>query len=458
MMRSLFEAQAISVGELCRRIRRTLRGQFPAPVRVLGEISRCKQVAGHVYFSLKDREGFIDCICFESTARQLRVQLPLDDGLAVEVDGFVDIWEPKSTYQLRVTDIMPVGQGALHVAFERLKATLDAEGLFAQARKRAIPAFIRDVAIVTSKDAAVLADFVSTCKRRGAHVRISVVHAPVQGAAAAPALARAIAAAGRLPVDVVVVARGGGSMEDLWAFNTELVARAIADSPKPVISAVGHEIDWTIADFVADKRAATATAAAEFVAQEREALLARVAAAEIRLRRLLDRAAKAPGPVVLRALVGLRRAAIGLLAAREQKLEDLATALSRSDPRRQIRLWRERAAAAALRLPILGVRALQAKRARAAAAELNLSTGLTNVVKSRAGQLRLAAAQLGALGPRQTLQRGYAIVYDAKGAVLTSSAKVGIGENIGVELKLGWLDATVKSKKDDHGKDGSEAR
>ena len=218
-----------------------------------------------MYFSLKDREGLIDCICFESTASQLQTAFPLEEGLAVEVSGFLDIYPPKSAYQLRVTDIMPVGKGALHVAFERLKARLAEQGLFAQERKRPIPSFISAVAIVTSRDAAVLHDFVTTCRRRGAHVKIKLVPAPVQGAAAAPALARAIRAAGRLPVDVIVVARGGGSIEDLWAFNTEEVALAIAESPLPVISAVGHETDQTIADFVADLRAPTATAAAEFV-------------------------------------------------------------------------------------------------------------------------------------------------------------------------------------------------
>lgn len=457
-MRSLFEAQAISVGELCRRIRRALRGQFTGPVRVLGEISKCKKVAGNLYFSLKDREGFIDCVCFDSTVRQLNVELPLADGVAVEVLGFVDIWEPKSSYQLRVTDITPVGKGALHLAFERLKAALDAEGLFAASRKRPIPAFIRDVAIVTSKNAAALADFVTTCRRRGAHVTIWVVPAPVQGAAAAPALARAIASAGRLPVDVVVVARGGGSIEDLWAFNTEAVARAIAASPKPVISAVGHETDVTIADFVADLRAATPTAAAEFVAREREALLARIAAAEMRLRRALDRSAKAPGLVLHRALLGLERAAVGMIAGRGQTLDRLALGLGRRDPRVQIRGWRDRVAEAGARLPVLGLRTIEAKRASQLQTGRDLTIAWRHFAKQRASQLNVAFAKLSALGPRQTLERGYAIVYGSSGAVLTSAAAARLGENIDVELKSGRLGAVVKSRKDDHGKDRSEAK
>jgi len=457
-MRSLFEAQAISVGELCRRIRRALRGQFPGPVRVLGEISKCKKVAGNLYFSLKDREGFIDCICFDSTVRQLNVALPLGDGVAVEVAGFVDIWEPKSSYQLRVTDIIPLGKGALHLAFERLKAALDAEGLFAASRKRPIPAFIRNVAIVTSKNAAALADFVTTCRRRGAHITIWVVPAPVQGAAAAPALARAIASAGRLPVDVVVVARGGGSIEDLWAFNTEAVARAIAASPKPVISAVGHETDVTIADFVADVRAPTPTAAAEFVAQEREALLARIAAAEMRLRRALDRAAKAPGFVLRRAILGLERAAVGMFAERGQRLDRVALGLVRCDPRSQIRDWQNRVAEAGARLPILGLRTIEAKCALEVQAGRSLTAAWMRAVRQRGSALEVAVAKLAALGPRQTLERGYAIVYGSSGAVLTSAAAVRIGENIDVELKSGRLGAVVKSRKDDHGKERSEAK
>jgi exodeoxyribonuclease VII large subunit len=452
MMRSLFEAQAISVGELCRRIRRTLRNQFPAPVRVFGELSKCRKIAGNLYFSLKDREGYIDCICFEGNVRQLDRNLALEDGLAIEAEGFVEIYEPKSAYQLRVTGIMPVGRGALHIAFEQLKARLAAEGLFDQARKRPIPAFIRDVAIVTSKNAAVLADFEITCRRRGAHVKVWVVHSPVQGEVAAPAIARAIAAAGRLPVDVIVVARGGGTIEDLWAYNTEQVARAIAASPIPVITAIGHQTDLTIADLVADKSAATATAAAEFVTAVREALLARIAAAELRLRRSLYRTTTGPKAALSRAASALMRTGSALVSSRRQKIDGLALMLSRLDPRRQLHMWRERTSIAATRLPVLGRRAVQAKLGIAETATRELATAFSKLVANKGGPVDVAQSRLLALGPRQTLKRGYAIVYDSRGGVLTNARSVQIGENIGVELTVGWLEAQVKAAKDNHGK------
>jgi exodeoxyribonuclease VII large subunit len=456
-MRSLFEAQAISVGELCRRIRRTLRSQFPAAVRVFGEISKCRKIAGNLYFSLKDREGYIDCICFEGNVRHLDHNLVLEDGLAIEAEGFVEIYEPKSAYQLRVTGIMPIGRGALHIAFEQLKARLAAEGLFDQARKRPMPAFIRNVAIVTSKNAAVLADFETTCRRRGAHVKVRVVHSPVQGEVAAPAIARAIAAAGRLPVDVIVVARGGGTIEDLWAYNTEQVARAIATSPIPVITAIGHQTDLTIADLVADKSVATATAAAEFVAAEREALLARIAVAQRRLRRSLYRATTAPKKTLSRLTSGLVRAGFFVVSNRRQKYDGLTLMLSRLDPRRQLHAWRERTHIAATRLPVLGRRTIQTKAGTSKTATRELATYFGQLISNGRARVDLAQSRLLALGPRQTLQRGYAIVYDSSGAVLTNAGAVRIGENIGVELTSGWLEAQVKAAKDNHGKADGEA-
>lgn len=457
MMRSLFDAPAISVGELCRLIRRALRGQFPAPVRVHGEISKCRVIDGNVYFSLKDGEGYIDCVCFRDTAASLALRFPLDDGVAVETAGHVDIYEKKSAYQLRVTDVMLVGRGALYAAYEQLKEKLRREGLFDAARKRPIPRFIRAVAIVTSRNAAALEDFKVTCRRRGAHVRIEIEHAPVQGGQAAPALARAIRAAGRRAVDVVVVARGGGSIEDLWAFNTEAVARAIAECALPVISAIGHETDVTIADFVADKSAATPTAAAEFVAQERDALLERIARSEARLGRALARRVNAPLAVLERAGRDLRRAAGAVMSAKAQRLDDVQAHLRRSDPRRRVAIWRERSRDAQARLRMLGLRISTAGSMHLAHAGALLGAGFERSLRARETTFGVAEARLRALGPHQTLQRGYAIVYDERGGVLTESAAARIGEKIGVELKAGWLGARVEEKKDEHGKSSRKA-
>ena len=292
MMRTLFEAPAITVGELCRRIKFAIDAAFPERVHVTGEISKCMVAgSGHVYFVLKDREGIVNCVCFRGTAATLAMTFPLDDGVAVEIFGRVSTYSARGQFQLIVDDVVRLGRGALFRRFELLKERLAREGLFDETRKRAIPEFVQRVAVVTSRDAAALQDFLTTCRRRGAHVAVTLVHAPVQGAFAARAVASAIRYAGSLDVDVVVVTRGGGSIEDLWAFNTEAVARAIVQCGRPVISAIGHETDVTIADFVADRRAATPTAAAELVSPDRAKLLAQLTACERRMQRCVARAA-----------------------------------------------------------------------------------------------------------------------------------------------------------------------
>ena len=456
MMRSLFDAPAMPVGELCRKIRFALRQSFPTSVRVFGEVSRSRTIDGNTYFTLKDRQGIIDCYCFKETAARLALPLPIPDGTAIEVAGVVDIYERRSSYQLRVLDVVPLGKGALHLAFERLKADLEREGLFEAQRKRAIPSFIRDVAIVTSRNAAALHDFVTTCRRRGAHVRICLVHAPVNGAAAAPELARAISRAGRLAVDVVVIARGGGSTEDLWAFNSERVARAIAACEKPVISAVGHETDITIADFVADKRAATPTAAAEFVANERAALLARIAGAQLRARRALLRCVAQPRGALVRMLRDLQRVRSDTVVVRAQRVDDVVVQLRRVDPRRRMRLWSDRAAAAIGRLGVLGSRAVQQSRAMVLDRNAELERALAAIVTRSSSAVDVVTARLAALGPRRTLERGYAIVYDEAGDVVVDSTAVKVGEKVAVELKSGALGALILEKKDEHGKDSRQ--
>ncbi len=455
-MRSLFDTPPISVAELCRRIQRALRSQFPAPVQVFGEISRCRVVDGNIYFSLRDAGSIIACFCFRGTAERMRVKFPLADGLAVEIEGQVDIYQPKSSYQLLVQDIVPVGKGALHLQFELLKEKLEHEGLFSDARKRPIPSFIARVAIVTSANAAALQDFMVTCKRRGAHVRITHVHAPVQGAVAAGALARAIVRAGTLNVDVVVVARGGGSLEDLWAFNTEMVSRAIARCAKPVISAVGHQTDFTIADFVADRRVATPTAAAELVASEREALLNKISTCEQRLRRELARATLTHRHALEVALSGLRRSTSSIFASKTQRVTALRVQLGRCDPRRQMKSREKRLAVAIQRLSPAAGRLLFARRQELMSLDGALRLGVRSGLAAHMGAFSSAETKLSALSPRRTLERGYAIAYDRRGRVLTSSADSRVGDTIGVELHAGWLSAVVAEKRESHEQDGSQ--
>lgn len=447
MMRSLFEAPAISVGELCRRIRIALRQRFPSPVRVVGEISKCTRNDGHFFFALKDAEGLIQCVLFRDDAVKLGMQAPLIDGLAVEVAGLVDVYKPRSAYQIVVQDIVPVGRGALYVEFERLKERLRNEGLFEEDRKRPIPSFISEVAIVTSKATAALQDFLTVSRRRGAYVRITVVPAPVQGAAAAPALARAIRRAGRLPVDVVVVARGGGSPEDLWAFNTEVVARAIVACEKPVLTAIGHQTDVTIADFVADRSVPTPTAAAELVAKERAALLERIALSEQRMQRSLLRVLDATRAHFDRASRGVQRAGRRVYELRAQRFNELEAQLRRCDPRRQLDAWRGRTHQAVLRLPVVFNRLLSSASRKNEQITLQLHDCARRLMSERQRELELIDAKLQTLGPRQTLRRGYAIAYDAKGSILTDASSTRVGERIGVELHNGWLGAQVQEKR-----------
>ena len=456
-MRSLFETPTITVGELCRRIAGAIDAAFPGRVRVSGEVSACKvATSGHVYFALKDRDGFINCACFRGTAYMLDIRFPLPDGVAVEVSGRVAAYKGRSQVQLVVDDIVPVGRGELFRRFELLKEKLQREGLFEESRKRALPEFVRTVAVVTSRGAAALQDFLTTCRRRGAHIAVTLVHSPVQGDGAATRLAAAIRRAGTLDVDVVVVARGGGSMEDLWAFNTELVARAIARCGRPVISAVGHETDVTIADFVADRRAATPTAAAELVSPDRRKLLEHVAGCAKRLVRLLVRVALFSRRRFEQASADLAHASRAIVESRFQRVDEIEDRLRVIDPRRRAADLRRRISAAAQRLAVLSARSFARAIERVRAAEERRRLAFARTIIARENALDIAGARLSALAPSATLRRGYAIVYDARGAVLTDSRRTRAGELLDIELRRGRIAASVTKTEDRHGEGGHE--
>jgi exodeoxyribonuclease VII large subunit len=441
---SLFDEPAMTVGDLCRSVRFALDSAFPRRVRVTGEVSNCKRYpSGHVYFNLKDAEGLVACVAWRSTVQLLRVALPIADGTAVEILGRVSIYKERSQFQLTVDDIVPVGRGALHIAFERMKEKLRAEGLFEAERKQPLPAFVTRVAIVTSRDGAALQDFLTCCRRRAAHVEVVVVQAPVQGDAAAPALARAIRRAGRLPVDVVVVARGGGSIEDLWAFNTELVARAIAASSRPVISAVGHETDFTIADFVADLRAPTPTAAAELITLDTAAQLRILVTLSGRRARSLKRSLAENGDAFARVSRELLLTPETFVGGPAQTLDDLADGLRRSDPRRSLREARRRIGDSLVRMRSAGPRILSAARAGIATSRRGLEDAVERGFAHRRNAFGVMSARLVALGPRATLARGYAIVHDERGRVLTDACATAVGRRIGVTLRRGALGAAV---------------
>lgn len=401
---------ALTVSQFARAVEGALHDVFPFPVRVTGEVSGVHFAAasGHMYFDLKDQFALVHCVCYATSQAAAYIADVCADGAALEVLADVRAYGKRSQYQLSVLEAVPVGQGRLFRLFEQLKAKLLAEGLFDEARKRSIPAFIREIAIVTSRDGMALRDFVTTARSRGAHVSVTLVHAPVQGEAAAPALAAAIRRAGRLNVDAVVVTRGGGSLEDLWAFNTELVARAIVACARPVISAVGHEADVTIADFVADRRVATPTAAAVLVAGERVKMLER-------LNDLAQRLA--------------RSTRLALMSA-SQRVDELSSGLRRNDPRRRLADLRVRTREAQTRLRQTFVRSQEERR----------------------GRLSAATAGLRALGPYQTLARGYAIVFDEAGRVVTSARQTALGEPLDILLKAGKLAAEVTGKEERDGR------
>ena len=398
------ETPPLTVTQFARAVEGALRREFPLAVRVTGEVTGAytQPESGHTYFSLKDALSVVKCVCWATSEAAPYIRDVCTEGAAIEVLAEVRTYPKRGEYQLSTLEAVPVGRGRLFRLFEQLKAKLQAEGLFSEERKRPIPSFVRDVAIVTSRDGMALQDFVKTSRARGAHVRITLVHAPVQGEAAAPLLAAAIRRAGRLDVDAVVVARGGGSLEDLWAFNTETVARAIVACAKPVISAVGHEGDFTIADFVADLRVATPSMAAVLVAGERAKLLERLDDLTARLSRVLRQT----------------------LAYGSQRLDDAFGGLRRNDPRRRLEELRRRTRDAAATLRQVFARYREELR----------------------GRLAAASAALNALGPSRTLARGYAIVFDEQGRVVTDAARTRVGQEVDIELRAGRLGASITRK------------
>src|SRR5262249_53611017 len=283
------ERRILSVTELTVRVRDALEQQI-GEIWVEGELSNCRVWnTGHLYFTLKDESSQLKGFMFKSALRYLRFKPT--DGTRVVARGRISVYEPKGEYQLVCEHLEPQGLGALQLAFEQLKKRLQADGLFDPERKRPLPALPRKIGIVTSLDGAAIRDIIKVLRRRYANAHLVVCPARVQGADAAPDVARALRQIGRVEgVDVVIVGRGGGSIEDLWAFNEEMVARAIARVPVPVVSAVGHETDVTIADFVADVRAPTPSAAAELVVAGKDQFCSRIDTLRDRLRA----AARAP--------------------------------------------------------------------------------------------------------------------------------------------------------------------
>ncbi len=400
---------------------------------------------GTCTFTLKDASAQVRGVIFRSALRYLRFKP--QDGLRVVARGRVSVYEPKGEYQLVCEHLEPQGLGALQLAFDQLKKKLQDEGLFDAARKRPLPLLPRRIGIVTSLDGAAIRDIIKVLGRRYPNAHLIVRPARVQGEGAALEIARGIRAVGRLPgVDVVIVGRGGGSIEDLWAFNEELVARAIAASPVPVISAVGHETDVTIADFVADMRAPTPSAAAEIVVARKDEfsagvdrlgsrLVAAVRARCHELGRLLHAVSRRP------AIAGVP----GRVAMRGRHAAELTHAFGRAT-RDRLADNRKRLEASLRRLEGFEVgRRLAGLRTRLVTAEGRLDTTIVEVRHRADSQLRGRAARLDALSPLGVLARGYALCWADSGKRLVRAATdVKAGESVQVALSRGTLDCEVK--------------
>jgi exodeoxyribonuclease VII large subunit len=439
--------RVVTVSELTAAIREVLETGF-GDVWVDGEMSNCRLWnTGHLYFTLKDGSAQIKAVMFRSAVRYLKFKP--EDGLRVIARGRLGVYDPKGEYQIVCEHLEPHGLGALQLAFDQLKKKLQAEGLFDQARKRPLPSLPRRIGIVTSLDGAAIHDIIKVLGRRHPNARLLIRPTRVQGDGAGDDVARAIRAIVKVPgVDVVIVGRGGGSIEDLQAFNEEGVARAIAASPVPVISAVGHESDVTIADFVADLRAPTPSAAAEMVVSAKDDFCARID----RLERRLGSAARA-GLQRRRAVVhGLtsRRGLAGWqtrLAMRGRHAAELTHHLRRAGTAQLAR--RDRAyRALRLRLESRDLRrGLSNIRSRLWVANGRLDAASGRSRHRAESRLSSLAGRLENLSPLAVLARGYAVCWNAdRTAILRSVVAVGPGDRVHVRLHDGELDCDVRGE------------
>jgi exodeoxyribonuclease VII large subunit len=449
------ERRPMTVSQLTSAIRTSLESRF-ASVWIEGEISNFKpHSSGHWYFTIKDPQAQIRAKCFRSSNQRIRFRPT--DGLHVRARGKLTVYPPRGEYELVVETLDPVGAGALRVAFEQLRDRLQAEGLFARELKRSLPVFPRRVGIVTSPTGAAIRDMLNVISRRTRTVNVLMSPAKVQGDGAGPDIARAIrlinqfheraVSEGRVKdrVDVLIVGRGGGSTEDLWAFNTEEVARAIRNSAIPVISAVGHETDFTIADFVADHRAPTPSAAAEIVAAREDQLcssLEHLGRQLVRLTKykIVDARARVQEQALSQVFddvkVRLHDARVDTNAMTHELQVSMAQTLRQAAFRTNALVQQ------------ISPAQLQARVTTARARYDAVATSCDNAVEAQLQQSRerlaLAAASLDALSPLAVLHRGYAIAQDANGKLVRDAATVSVGDRVEVRLAKGKLKTQVE--------------
>ncbi len=424
------ERKVWTVSELTAQVRDLLERAF-RELWVQGEVSNFRvSPYGHYYFTLKDNAAQLRCFVNRKDTRFLRLRP--EDGLEVTLRGSLSVYEQRGEYQIVVNYLEPVGLGALQLAFDQLKARLQAEGFFAAARKKPLPMLPQRIGLVTSPRGAAIADIIRILRRRYENLHLLLYPVRVQGEGAAEEIVEALRYFNRAKtVEVIILARGGGSLEDLWAFNEEVVARAMAASKIPILTGVGHETDFTIADFVADLRAPTPSAAAELVIKSKEEMKERLRGLETKLAqqaryRVLHARQRLTQLLAAR---GWRRLE-GIVRERAQYADELASHLRQ-----------------ALRELVV-----EARQQWAVAAARLASFHLRGAVERERLRLRALAGQLNQLSPMNVLERGYAIVFDDQGKIVKSAAAVRVGDPLAIQLARGRLHAEVKKKEKGEGR------
>jgi exodeoxyribonuclease VII large subunit len=439
----LSQRKIYTVGEITSEIKQSL-DRFGI-VWIQGEISNCKHhSSGHLYFSLKDARAQLKAACFRNNNRYLKFRP--EDGMEVLVRGRLSVYEPRGDYQVIVEYMEPVGVGSLQLAFEQLKEKLRKEGLFDETHKKPLPLLPQKVGIVTSPTGAAIRDMLRILKRRNASLNVLIYPARVQGAGAAEEITAGIRYLnGRDDIDVVIIGRGGGSMEDLWAFNEEVVARAVYESALPLISAVGHEVDFTISDFAADLRAPTPSAAAEMVSGAREdlrigvqslhgrlyqAIKSGIERRRLHLERLAHNRAFAVAPNRIRDL--------------QQRFDETTLRLYQSVQRfvSNVR-HREHMASAGLNKVDLG-RFILHKKDAWGHRHRGLTAGIRACLKRERARFELAVGKMDSLSPLAILNRGYSLCRDENGAIVKNSVNVSSGDLVRITLASGELDCLVE--------------
>lgn len=439
------KSHVFRVSELNFAIKQLLESNVPL-LWVRGEISNLvKAASGHFYFSLKDDQAQVRCVMFRQKSQMLKQSLV--NGQQVEVSAVATLYEQRGDFQLIVEQVRPAGLGILYERFEQLKKSLQSEGLFAPERKHSLPVFPKCIGIITSPQAAALRDVLTTISRRMPSVPVVLYPTPVQGTGSAEKIMQAIQIANkRLECDVLILCRGGGSIEDLWSFNEEIVARAIATSDIPIVSGVGHETDFTIADFVADERAPTPTAAAQRVVPDRHALLGRLHDTSLHL----QRAQRNRLNNAMQTMDYLQRRLVHPAQQVQRHLQQLDQLHQRIKRTNAYRLQHQ---ILILQNMTQRLRALSSDLVLLRDREINLAQRFVkamNVAKVQLfARVENAAQHLVLLDPKQVLSRGYSLVQDANGSVVSNAGQLKVGAELHITFAKGWADAEVKKLEGD---------